>query len=151
MKTIYLLILLVFTNAYSNELQWVDEQIQAIKPPRAGIAVTEVQTLQNPFQKYTAQTLKTKVVKLNKTKPLKGAVASQKTNAAATFARPSGLNISTIINKAARINNKWYKQNDKVGRYKLIEVNKHDVILSYNGNKYLLSLLTKNKKIKINK
>ncbi len=50
MKNLYsLLILLIATQLFSNELTWVDEQVEAIKPARIGVSQKEISKIKDPF------------------------------------------------------------------------------------------------------
>ena len=50
MKKLTILLLLVLsTTLFSDELSWVDEQVEAIKPPRHGILRRDISKLRDPF------------------------------------------------------------------------------------------------------
>ena len=50
MKTFIILTLLLFTNNLSaNELAWVDQQVEAIKPPRSGLKSSTLNSVSDPF------------------------------------------------------------------------------------------------------
>jgi len=53
MKNLYsLLILLIAAQLFSNELTWVDEQVEAIKPARIGVSQKEISKIKDPFISY---------------------------------------------------------------------------------------------------
>lgn len=137
MKT---LLIILSLNLFANELQWVDEQINAIQPPREGIRKSKVNSIKSPFiflKKETSS--KAKVKKVTKTKRANIISKSEKR-----------LRLEAVINKSALINGKWYKLLDRVGKYKLIDITKENVILSFKRKKLLLSLKKRNSKIKFN-
>ncbi|MBL4730733.1 MAG: hypothetical protein JKY28_05145 [Sulfurimonas sp.] len=135
---------LLHISLMANELQWVDEQIQAIKPSRNGISTAKINAIKSPF------------IFLNKTSEKSDkAVKKEKTTLKAS-AKPTNvvkkqsksLVLDAIINKSALINGKWYKLNEKIGKYTLSLVNTKEVILSYKKKKLLLSTAKKNKSLK---
>ena len=142
MKT--LTILLVVTLAIpvlGNELQWVDDQINAIKPPRDGISKAKINAIKSPFIFLNKSNVK-KISKKNKT------ITSGTSKKNTVKKQSTVLNLQAIINRSALINGKWYKQNDKVGKYTLHAVNRKNVILLYKKKELLLSTAKKSKNLK---
>ena len=147
MKNLFIVLLFILSlNVTANELQWVDEQIQAIKPPRVGVLASKIDATKNPFIGIKEQ-ISTKKKQKRRTSTKKRTSSSTKT--ANKITKVSHLfSLDAIINKTALINGKWYKLNSKVGKYTLNEINKTTVFLSYKGKKLLLSTQTKNKTLK---
>lgn len=140
MKYLLPLIFLLFTiNLYSDELQWVDEQIEAIKPPRKGVSDANISALKDPFIFKNSNSSKESV---------KTVAKSSKSSKYKSLKRYRKYILKTIINKSAMINGKWYKINDKVGLYTLSEVKRNSVVLSYKSKKLVLSTVSKNKNLK---
>ena len=125
-------------------MQWVDEQIQAIKPPRNAISAAKINAVKNPFIFLNKEVKKTnsKVTAVKKLRTTNS--KSVKSNKVSNTTRSYSLD--AIINKSALINGKWYKVNNKVGKYMLSRVNTSSVILSYKKKELLLST---RRKIKI--
>lgn len=151
MKTILNITLILFIGgtAYaSNELDWVDEQIKAIKPSRKSVSITSVDT---PF------------VFLNKNKPKDGKESKDPKSVSNITPTPKDTTdnkksdniekkdaflLSTIINSSALINGNWYKKNDKLGGYTIIDISKNSVTLKREGQELLLSTLSTNQNVK---
>ncbi|MDB2562170.1 hypothetical protein N9X61_01050 [Sulfurimonas sp.] len=151
MKYLLILSLLYIHNiASANELQWVDEQIAAIKPPRSGITKSKINTIKSPFvflnkQKKDPISRSKKIAKNSNTKetsPLKSTTKNTISK------RTTSFSLGAIINKSALINGTWYKLNAKVGKYTLSSISSSNVILSYKKKELLLSTRSKNRKLK---
>jgi len=148
MKTLLTLTLLVLSiNLVANELKWVDNQIQAIKPPRSGISKVKINTVKSPFIFLNKKEDKSKATS-NSKKRVDKATSSSKTRKKKTYKRSKRLVVTAIINKSALINKKWYKLNDKVGKYTLTSISRTEVILSYKKRRLLLSTNTLNPNLK---
>jgi len=136
MKTILITLVTVFLSntIYATELSWVDEQIEAIKPPRKGVKILGIN---NPFifleknKTKKKETKKGPLASSAKKAPLKSSVISD-TNT--TKIKSKSFNLSTVINSSAMINGSWYKKGDKINSYTIIEVTKNTVTLQ-KGNK----------------
>jgi len=150
MKNILLILsLFIATCTIANELKWVDEQIQAIKPPRSGISKSQIDMIQNPFIFLKQE---------SKEKPAKKVPASRKSTISKQKISTSTRNklskksasftLSAIINKSALINGKWYELHSKVGAYTLSSIDVNSVVLSYKKKKVFLSTRSKTKKLK---
>lgn len=147
MKTLLTLTLLLLSiNLVANELKWVDEQIEAIKPPRSGISKVKIDTVKSPFIFLNKKEDKSKA-KANSKKRV-SSTSSSKTRKNKTYKRSKRLIVTAIINNSALINKKWYNLNDKVGKYTLTSISRTDVILSYKKKKLLLSTNIKNSNLK---
>ncbi|MDD3475791.1 MAG: hypothetical protein PHI38_02885 [Sulfurimonas sp.] len=141
-----LLTLLLSNNLLSSELDWVNEQIEAIKPPRKGVVVTGVS---NPFvflkknmpkdskkDTSSASTQKSSVVDTGIEKPKLEVISV------------SSFDLSAIINSSAMINGSWYKVDDVVKGYTISEITKDGVILKKDKKLILLSTTTKKQTLK---
>lgn len=141
-----LLTLLLSNNLLSSELDWVNEQIEAIKPPRKGVVVTGVS---NPFvflkknmpkdskkDTSSSSTQKSSVVDTGIEKPRKEVIS------ASTF------DLSAIINSSAMINGSWYKVDDVVKGYTISEITKDSVILKKDKKLIFLSTTAKKQTLK---
>lgn len=139
MKTLLIIIssILAF-NLFANELKWVDEQIQAIKPARSGISKAQINAVKSPFVRLTQ----------NKAK-ISSSTNKQSTSSKSTIVkkRSKTLVLEAIINNSARINGKWYITNDKIGKYTLNTIDRKSVTLSYKKKKLILSTFSKNKNL----
>ncbi len=143
MKNLYLLLtLLIATQLFSNELAWVDEQVEAIKPARVGISDKDISKIKNPF------------IFLHKNDDSKLSGAKKGISPASykkvVKRRTLHFRLEAILNKSAMINGKWYKQGSYVHGYKLVKVDRKSVLLIRKNKKLLLSTISRSKKIKIN-
>lgn len=146
MKKLFLGLLLIQITINANELEWVDEQINAIKPPRTGIKDADISTLKDPFIFFNKKSSKdsTTTKKSAKTKTTTKSSKVVKTSIAKNSSR--GFTLDAILNKSALINGKWYKLGDIIDTYTLQEVNKNDIVLVKKGFKAVfLSTETKNR------
>ncbi len=146
MKNLYsLLILLIATQLFSNELTWVDEQVEAIKPARIGVSLQEISKIKNPFIFLH----KNDNSKLSGAK--KGISPVSYSRYKKTIKRRTiHFSLDAILNKSAMINGKWYKQGSYMYGYKLVKVDRKSVLLIRKNKKLLLSTVSRSKKIKIN-
>jgi len=147
MKTALILLLaVVLSNTlYSQELQWVDEQIAAIKPARKSVRILAIR---DPF------------IFLNRKKSEKKVhakssfVSSSKTSAAKIVNKQkrefkSGtFTLSAIINSSAMINGHWYKKHDKISNYTVTDISKTSVTLKKGDRKIMLSTNVKKQSLK---
>lgn len=149
MKKSILLILLSVFLANANELDWVEEQVKAIKPPRVGISLNDISKLKDPFIFIK------KEVKKDKTKKTIIKNGKKQTIVVNQNQKPKKkkgyLVLEATMNKSALINGKWYKQGSKVGIFKLKKVNLTSVVLVKGRKKVILSTRIKNKKLKFHK
>lgn len=145
MKKIILSLTFLFSMLSCNELDWVNEQVQAIKPARVGLNKKALYGLKNPFVFTKIKKVKTEEV------PLLSNTATKVTNSIATVPNPvishKKFNLSMIMNKSAMINNKWYKVGDLVSGYKITQIEASSVILQRNKTLRTLSTGTVNKNI----
>jgi hypothetical protein len=144
MKTIFIsLLLLLVVNLSADELKWVDEQIKAIKPPRAGMEAKALAKIKDPFiylskakadKKYTETKSVKTIYRKSSTKRKEAAINSK-------------FRLSMIINKAARINDKWYKLGETIAGYKIAKIDLSFVKLSKDKKNFLLSTHSKNRNL----
>lgn len=153
MKTALIILFSIFlSNALcASELEWVDEQIEAIKPPRKSPNISKVG---DPF------------VFLEKNKPevKKDAKAQMGGRVAAPLAKPSAIlaskqeekkkekssdfNLSAIINTSALIDGSWYKKSDKISSFIIAEISKKTVTLKKGDKELILSTISKKPNLK---
>jgi len=137
MKTsLIFLPLLIFISLSATELQWVDEQIKAIKPPRVGLKSANLAKIKDPFL-FTQLTSEKKKKKAIKRKKIYRAKHSPKRYSL------KRLHLSMTMNKSAKINGKWYKVDDVIHGYKITDIQLSSVKLKYHKKSYLLSTYTK--------
>jgi len=115
-------ILCLGSAVFSNELAWVDEQVEAIKPPRSGVSDKLLSATQDPFvllQKVDKEQSKTLLS------------AGSKTTSSTSKVKPKkrALKLWLVVNDSAKINNKWYKKGDMVSGYKIKRLDSKSVFL----------------------
>ncbi len=144
MKTLYIVLLLVLTNLlYADELTWVDEQVEAIKPPRIGISEKQIAQLKDPFIfLIKKETTHSKVKNNNSAKK----VIRRSHYVKKHYSKK--LHLDAVLNKSAMINNRWYKEGQRVYGYKLVKVQRTSVVLKKHNKKLLLSTVSKSKNLK---
>ena len=138
-----------------KELAWVDEQIQAILPARIGVSDAFINSLIDPI-KYT--------VPVRVPSALPPLLHAPKT----TFLAPpklgnlpslpiipkiveEPLRLQALMNKSALVNGKWYKINDTVRAYTVVEIKPNSVLLQGSKGQPLILFLNKpNNNIQIN-
>ena len=141
MKTLLIILpLLSALNLFSDELKWVDNQIEAIKPPREGVAESKIDFVRDPF------------LFLDKKKTKVGAITSRSgkssTGKRKRVYKQKALVLQAILNKSALINGKWYKIKDKIGKYTILSVDKTTIMLKYGNKNLLLSTNSKHTNLK---
>jgi len=110
--------------------------VAEIKKERKGILLSKLETTANPF-----------IINV----PKKKEVTEVKEDVTVMVAQVVHT-LKAILNKAAFIDNKWYKKGDKIGDYKIGYVSSSSVVLkSENGNKTLSLEKKKKKLIKLNR
>ncbi len=150
MKTILIIVVTVFlSNAlYATELSWVDEQIEAIKPPRKSV---KLRGIRDPFIFLKKNKSAKKVSSASKTRraPSKSSKTTSKVRGKTTIkVKINAFELSTIMNSSAMINGSWYKKNAKVRGYTVVEVAKTSVTLKKGDKKLILSTNSKNPNLK---
>ncbi len=134
-KLTIILLLLLSTQLFSNELVWIDKQIEAIKPPRKGINNKKILKLKDPFI-YLRKKIHHRSRKYSGSKRVR--------------AYTSKISLVAILNKSALINGKWYREGEKVYGYKLEKVNPKTVLLTKGKKQLFLSIASKSKNLKFN-
>ncbi|MBU1659025.1 hypothetical protein KKG72_08250 [bacterium] len=145
-------LLLISINLSSNELAWVDEQVEAIKPARKGESISDIEKLADPFiflQKNKSPN-KEDAIKVNNrvSTSYSHAVASPKSETKHHAIKQ--LVLVAVINKSALINDKWYRLNDKIGKYVITDIDRTSVVLTDNHKSLVLSTNSQNKTLKFN-
>jgi len=143
--TITLLLSATYLFSNNNELAWVDEQIEAIKPPRIGLSIEEINQLKDPF-----------ILLVEKKKDKKSKLQNVKKHSKYNYKkkiRPKSYHfrLEAIMNKSAFINGKWYKEGSHIYGYKITNVDRNKVILTKGSKKLTLSTISQKKNLKFNK
>ncbi|WP_321777966.1 hypothetical protein [Sulfurimonas sp.] len=152
MKKFTLLLITLFISATlsSNELSWVDTQVEAIKPPRKGMETKALTEIHSPFIYSNGKKAKRRYTKKKSStykKPSK--VSTTSTKSLHTMQKlPKNLVLSAVINKSALINGEWYNLNDSLYGYKLSSVKRTTIILSRGESKVTLSTRDKKQNLK---
>ena len=134
MKMIFI-VFLGFSSLFSNELQWVDHQINSILPDRVGITSSELSDLKDPF----ANVKTTKEQKVKKTIVTKRRYRS----------RQSSFTLGAIMNNSALINGSWYRLGSRIKGYKVSSISDARVILKRGKRTLYLTTKTKKSTLKI--
>ncbi|MFA5233350.1 MAG: hypothetical protein WC390_03040 [Sulfurimonas sp.] len=150
MKTtlIGLFAVILSTTLCATELEWVDEQIEAIKPPRKGYTISGVN---DPFIFLEKNRPKSKEKSATSLAPRANVVATKtlSTTQKDEDAKKSGsFELSTIINSSALINRSWYKKSDVVNSYTISDISKNNVTLKKGDKILVLSTITKKQTLK---
>lgn len=139
MKTtlIIFLTLLLSNNLLATELDWVNEQIEAIKPPRKGVVVSGVT---NPFVFLKKNMSKDKDAKATDTSsPTQNSNSDAIEKPKKEIITAASFDLSAIINSSAMINGSWCKVSDVVKGYTISEINRDSVTLKKDKNLIFLS------------
>ncbi len=153
MKTFFIAIIVLLTvNLNADELSWVDEQVEAIKPPRNGMKNRELASVRDPFiflPKNKTDKPKSKNTRRSSTPTVrKSATASKSPGTQNIIKKKRGsLTLKTVINSSAMINGKWYKVGDKINGYKVSKIDSTSVLLTKQKKKLLLSTNSKSKNL----
>jgi len=146
---------LVMLNLFGDELSWVNEQIEAIKPQRVGVKDSEITKLKDPiiFLNYkdtkVVKKSSSKIVKKSTTKRyIKKSYKPKKVTKSVSKKSSVRFNLEAIMNRSVLINGEWYAQGDKIGGYKIVEVHNTFVILNKKSKNIMLSTSTKNRTVK---
>jgi len=139
-KLTVLLLILLSTTLFANELSWVDKQVEAIKPPRHGLVEKNISSLKDPFIFFSAKKATKKKSSHKRYKRISKKVSHH----------PSTLKLGAIMNNSAFISGKWYKEGEKISGYTLEKVGPKSVLLTKGKKQILLSTLSKSKNLKFN-
>ena len=162
MNTLFITLLTLFTYSLSaSELSWVDEQVQAIKPTRVGMNISNLTSLKAPFiyleknqtkdkdkKKSTQNKKKVSRNTIKNTQNKKSILNSKKKNIHVVHKL---LKLTMIMNNSVLINEKWYRIGETINGYKIKKINYNSVLLVRKSKKLLLSTRTDNKKLKFQK
>ncbi|MCX6073476.1 MAG: hypothetical protein NTY39_04075 [Campylobacterales bacterium] len=145
----------VVTPKSDKELAWVDEQIQAIKPQRVGVSPAFINSLIDPIKHTVAvRTPSVPPPLLNAPKttllaPPKLGPLSVIPSVVKIVEEP--LRLQALMNRSALVNGKWYKINDTVRMYTLVEIKQNSILLQGSKGQPLILFLNKtNSNIQIN-
>jgi len=150
MKTILIALITLYlstTLCAVTELEWVDEQIEAIKPPRKGV---EILNIEDPFvflQKSRAEVKKDATAasvpqsQIPSLKPV--CIKTDKSEI-----KKDEFNLDTIINSSAMIDGSWYKISDKISSYTIVGISKTTVTLKKGDKELILSTYSKTPTLK---
>ncbi len=147
MRKLLILATLFFATALlSDELAWVDQQVEAIKPPRSGANTQLLVSAHTPFV-----FLKKEEKKEGK-KVFASKLPTSTTGSKVTAPKPKAqkLTLWLIVNKSAKINDSWYKQGDSVAGYKIENIDSKSVLLKKRKKTLLLSTRSSSSKLKFN-
>ena len=150
MKNI-LIFLTFLTYATANELAWVDEQIEAIKPPRVGIESKQFSYLKDPFiflKKNQTPKEETAVTKSTRSSSIPTGLLTSKTSSKKSTISYKNLNLIAVINNKALINGQWYTEGELIRKYRLTQVNRTSVLLTKGKKTLMLSTRTQNSNLK---
>ncbi|DAB28150.1 MAG: hypothetical protein A2513_08430 [Sulfurimonas sp. RIFOXYD12_FULL_33_39] len=135
----------------ATQLQWVDEQVEAIKPPRKGI---DILTIESPFvfleknkseiKNETSSSLITHVESSAKSSQTQEQLSEKDDNTA----QIDDFNLNVIINSSAMINGNWYRKDDIINNYTIANIDKNSVTLKKENKKLVLSTYVKNSSLK---
>ena len=117
-------------------MQWVDQEIAAIKPPRKGVPSGALLGLKDPFR---AQLI------LNQPPGSRTAVAVKRPRQERPFTLEAVINSRTVL-----IDGKWYTQHEKIYGYTIQSIGRDSVLLQKQKKQIKLSLVKHNKNIEIN-
>lgn len=125
LKTLFLLLLVSSAFLYANTSRnWIDKMVADIKPDRPGLNANLLQGLKNPFvQKVSKQ-------KTGTTQSVRYKRGQKKTHKHFV----TKFKLMATLNSSAKINNRWYKLNQKIGKFTLRKITKNYVILKKNKN-----------------
>jgi hypothetical protein len=132
-------LLLLQLNA-GSDLQWVDDQVKAIKPARSGINSSYIDQLKNPIKLIEAKEIVNKDGTISLSNGMPKAIHQ---------VRLQPLRLETIINNNVYINGRWYTLNDKIRGKKITLINRNYIVLKDKKKKIRLFVNNKNDKIKI--
>lgn len=152
MKKLIILIFVTLTlNISASELSWVNEQIEAIKPPRKGASRLDIATVKNPFIFTKEKKNKSEKKPSTYSKSARTYKSSSSSKKRLSKKSTPKIKIDAIMNKSVLINGKWYKLNTKFKKYTISKISKDYIILTYKKAKLILSTKSKNSNLKFNK
>ncbi len=153
MKIFFISVILLLTvNLSSDELSWVDEQVEAIKPPRIGMKSRELSILKDPFiflTKNKSIKPENKNARRSSTSNARRSIPTHTTSSTKNIIKKKKalFTLTAIINTSAMINGKWYKIGDITNGYKVSKIDSTSVLLTKKSKKLLLSTNSKSKNL----
>ncbi len=154
MKTfIITTIVLLGININANELTWVDEQVEAIKPPRIGMKSRELSILKDPFIFLKKNRIDKEKNKSENTRTRVSSTPNKLANFSdtkKTIKKKRSLSVTMLMNSSAMIDGKWYRVGDIVSGYKVSRIDTTSVLLTKKSKKLLLSTNSKSKNLNFN-
>jgi hypothetical protein len=125
-----------FLSAGSLSSEEITNMISKIKEERVGILLSKLENTENPFI----------IIKKEKV------VESVEKEVVEQAREEADYKLHAILNHAAFINSKWYKNGDKLGLYHIVHIGKQSVDLTSEFGKKTLHIKKRNNKfIKLNK
>jgi len=154
MKNIILLSCLLLTSLFSDELAWVDKQIEAIKPVRSGVDLKKLKKLKDPFiflseNHYRDYKKDRRKVKTYTVLPSHQKKIYKKRKKHSLVYVNLKVSLDAIMNKSALINGRWYKVGNSVKGFKVVKITSNSVILVKDNKRAILSIKAKVKKFNI--
>ncbi len=125
-----------------KQVLWVDEQIDAIIPPRSGVPEGFVNALSDPV-KYKVPPKPVKSVLDVVLPKIKTSKETNATLPALPKIIEEPLRLQALMNTSALINGKWYRINDTVRTYTLAEVRQNSVLLTSKKGQPLILFFVK--------
>ncbi|OHE18595.1 MAG: hypothetical protein A2540_08245 [Sulfurimonas sp. RIFOXYD2_FULL_37_8] len=147
MKTLILILIFLSSLLLATELEWVDEQIEAIKPSRKGI---EISNIMDPFifLEKNRPEVKKDTAAASTLKPLVKS-SSDKIKTDDNGTKKIDFNLAAIVNTSAMIDGNWRRINDKLdGNYTIVDISKNTVTLKKGDKERILSTYSKTPTIK---
>ena len=144
MKTLLLLSLVTATLGAQNvSTEWIEKQVEEIKPARLGASDAQIMALKNPFI-----LLEEAPATVQATEKLRAKKTYQSTATKSRYIHAFVLNAT--LNNSAKINNKWYVLNATVGSYTLKQIKKDHIMLQRGQERPIAVYMhTKNKNIQL--
>ncbi|MEA1982037.1 MAG: hypothetical protein U9N39_00720 [Campylobacterota bacterium] len=145
MKIIFITLSIFLTlPLIADELSWVDEQVEAIKPARSGMKSRDISKIKDPFIFLPKN--RNEKEKISKNTPIaKTTVASTNSKTIKVKNVNKILTLNLIMNNSAMISGEWYKLEDMVNGYKIVEISPQSVLLRKNKKELLLSTMSNNR------
>ncbi|CAA6816670.1 MAG: Unknown protein [uncultured Sulfurovum sp.] len=134
-----ILIILLSSSLFSGSISAakITDMVSKIKKERSGIALAKLESTANPF-----------IIRV----PQEKVVDDVGMDIPVDVPVQVNYTLKAILNHAAFINKKWYKQGDSIGNYKIGYVSSHSVELKNANENRILSLDKKKKNfIKLNR
>ncbi len=129
MKKIFTILTLLIVVVYAgDELEWIDTQIEAIKPKREAVNIVGIS---DPFVFLNRP--KSDGSKQGVAKPVEPPKP------------PKVYTLSMVMNEKALINDAWYAEGDKIDQYRVIAISKSGATLHSKDSTKALTTATTNK------